>query len=91
MKSLTEKESQLGVVAHAFNPSTQEVEAGSEFEASLVYKMSPRTGRAIQRNPVSKIKESGAGEMAQRVRALTAPPKVLSSNPSNHMVAYNHL
>jgi hypothetical protein len=33
----------------------------------------------------------GAGEMAQRLRALTALPEVLSSNPSNHMVAYNHL
>jgi hypothetical protein len=32
-----------------------------------------------------------AGEMAQWVRALTALPKVLSSNPSNHMVAHNHL
>jgi hypothetical protein len=31
------------------------------------------------------------GEMAQWVRALTALPKVLSSNPSNHMVAHNHL
>ena len=29
-------------------------------------------------------------EMAQRVRALTALPKVLSLNPSNHMVAHNH-
>jgi hypothetical protein len=28
-------------------------------------------------------------EMAQRVRAMTALPKVLSSNPSNHMVAHN--
>jgi hypothetical protein len=26
----------------------------SEFEASLVYRMSSRTARAIQRNPVSK-------------------------------------
>jgi hypothetical protein len=33
----------------------------------------------------------GAGEMAQQLRALTALPKVLSSNPSNHMVAHNHL
>ena len=33
----------------------------------------------------------GAGEMAQRLRALTAPPKVLSSIPSNHMVAHNYL
>ena len=31
-----------------------------------------------------------AGEMAQPVRALTALPKVLSSNHSNHMVAHNH-
>ena len=28
--------------------------------------------------------------MAQLLRALTAFPKVLSSNPSNHMVAHNH-
>jgi hypothetical protein len=33
----------------------------------------------------------GAGEMAQGLRAPTALPKVLSSNPSNHMVAHNHL
>ena len=32
----------------------------------------------------------GAGEMAQQVRALTAHLKVLSSGPSNHMVAHNH-
>jgi hypothetical protein len=29
--------------------------------------------------------------MAQRLRALTALPQVLSSIPSNHMVAHNHL
>jgi hypothetical protein len=40
---------QPGVVAHAFNPST-------EFEASLVYKVSSRTARTTQRNPVSKNK-----------------------------------
>jgi hypothetical protein len=32
-----------------------------------------------------------AGEMAQRLRAPTALPEVLSSIPSNHMVAHNHL
>jgi hypothetical protein len=44
------------VLTHAFNPSTWEGEAGrfSEFEASLVYRVSSRTARAIQRNPVSK-------------------------------------
>jgi hypothetical protein len=33
----------------------------------------------------------GAGEMAQRLRALAVLPEILSSIPSNHMVAYNHL
>ena len=33
----------------------------------------------------------GAGEMAQWLRALTALPEILSSIPSNHMVAHNHL
>jgi hypothetical protein len=47
---------------HAFNPSTWEAEAGgflgiSEFEASLVYRVSSRTARATQRNPVSKKQE----------------------------------
>jgi hypothetical protein len=37
-----------------------------------------------------KKKKAGAGEIAQWVRALTALPNVLSSNPSNHMVAHNH-
>jgi hypothetical protein len=37
-----------------------------------------------------KNDKSGAGEMAQWVRALTALLKVPSSNPSNHMVAHNH-
>jgi hypothetical protein len=31
------------------------------------------------------------GEMAQQLRELTALPEVLSSIPSNHMVAHNHL
>jgi hypothetical protein len=33
---------------------------------------------------------SRSGEMAQWLRALTALLEVLSSNPSNHMVAHNH-
>jgi hypothetical protein len=42
---------------HAFNLSTWEAEAGrwiSEFEASPVYRVSSRTARATQRNPVLK-------------------------------------
>ena len=35
--------------------------------------------------------ELWAGEMAQWLRVLTALPEVLSSIPSNHMVANNHL
>jgi hypothetical protein len=41
------------VVAKAFNPSTWEAEA-SKFDASLVYRVSSRTARTTQRNPVSK-------------------------------------
>jgi hypothetical protein len=43
-------------VAHAFNLSIGRGRGRqiSEFEASLVYKVSSRTARAIQRNPVSK-------------------------------------
>jgi len=43
-------------VAHAFNPNIWEAEAGPflEFEAiSLIYRVSSRTARATQRNPVS--------------------------------------
>jgi hypothetical protein len=40
-------------MAHTFNSSTWEAEAGGfEFEASLVYRVTSRAARAIQRNPV---------------------------------------
>jgi hypothetical protein len=32
-----------------------------------------------------------ADEMAQRLRALTALPEILSSIPSHYMVALNHI
>ena len=46
---------QVVVVAHTCNPSTLGGRGRriSEFEASLVYRVSSRTGRATQRNPVS--------------------------------------
>jgi hypothetical protein len=86
--------SRLGVVAHTFSPSTQEAEAGgflsssqpglqSEFQDSQGYTEKPRLEKL-------KKKVGGAGEMAQWLRALTTLPKVLSSIPSNHMVAHNH-
>ena len=40
------------VAACTFNPKTQEAEA--EFEASQVYRVSSRTARIIQRNPILK-------------------------------------
>jgi hypothetical protein len=44
------------MVAHSFNPSTQEAEASGslEFKTSLVCRVSSRTVRATQTNPVSK-------------------------------------
>jgi hypothetical protein len=45
-------------------------------------------GRASK--PVRNI-PPGAGEMAQWLQALATLPKVLSSNPSIHMVAHNYL
>jgi hypothetical protein len=80
----------------------------SEFKASLVYRVSSRTARAIQRNPASKTKQNKTKNKkqnqktkqksrvlgwrdAQWLRAPTALPEVLSSIPSNHMVAHNHL
>jgi hypothetical protein len=42
------------MLAHTFNPSTGRGRWICEFKASLVYKVSSRTARAIQRNPVLK-------------------------------------
>ena len=59
------------MVARTFNPSIPEAKALSEFEASLVYRVSSRTTRATQKNPVSKKKQRNkqkpgrkAGQMA---------------------------
>jgi hypothetical protein len=41
-------------------------------------------------NPWLKEFADWAGEMAQQLRALTVLAEVLSSIPSNHMVAHNH-
>jgi hypothetical protein len=61
------------------------------------------SGRALFRHNVVEASPSGteftliktatleAGEMAQQLRALTLLPEVMSSSPSNHMVAHNHL
>jgi hypothetical protein len=53
-----------------------------------VYRGSSRPARDTWRKIV--LKNQRAGEMAQQLRALTALPEVLSSIPSNNMVAHNH-
>ena len=56
------KENHWAVVAHAFNPSTQEAEReadGSlEFQSSLICIASSRTAKDTQRNSVSKKKQT---------------------------------
>jgi hypothetical protein len=48
-------------------------------QTPLPVKSSPQLSNMISR----------AGEMAQRLRALTDLPEVMSSNPSSYMVAHN--
>jgi hypothetical protein len=51
----------------------------SEFEASLVYRVSSRTARAIQRNPVLKSQEK-----KKRIEFWAAQwVKVLATKPDN--------
>jgi hypothetical protein len=54
-----------------------------------IYNKTPSQNSNNNEEPHRDINSSG--EMAQKLRALTALPKVLSSNSSNHMVAHNHL
>jgi tartrate dehydratase alpha subunit/fumarate hydratase class I-like protein len=42
----------------------------SEFKASLVYKVSSRTARAIQRNPVSKTKQTKQNKTKQKSESV---------------------
>jgi hypothetical protein len=45
----------------------------------------------VQSSKDLRIKGRGAGKMAQRLRAPTTLPEVLSSIPSSHIMAHNHL
>jgi hypothetical protein len=62
----------------------------SEFETSLVYKASLKTVRATQRKPVFKQTNgvSGAGEMAQLLRALAVLPEDPGSISRLQMAAH---
>jgi hypothetical protein len=68
----------------------------SEFEASLVYRVEFQDSQGYTEKPFLKTTTTkrilfGAGEIAHWLRALTVLPEFLSSNPSNHIVAHNHL
>jgi hypothetical protein len=65
----------------------------SEFEASLVYKVSSRTARAIQRNPVSgktknKTKQTNKQNKKRIIFAFLEDPGLVSSTC---MEAHYHL
>lgn len=54
---------------HIFNPSTQEAEAsGSEFKVRLVYLVSSRTGKVMQKDLVSENKTKGEGGVMKEKR-----------------------
>jgi hypothetical protein len=59
-------------VAHAFNPSSRgdRDRQISEFEASLVYRVSSRTARATQRNPVSKKQKTKNKKQKQKKKNI---------------------
>ena len=58
----------------------------SEFQDTQGYTEKP----CLKKNKKERNVWEQAGEMAQQLGALTALSKVLSSNPSNHMVAHNY-
>jgi hypothetical protein len=68
------------VVAHTFNPSTWEAEAGGFLSSRTAWstKVSFRTARAIQRNPVSKNKNKNKKKKKEK-KSLQQPPKSVST------------
>jgi hypothetical protein len=68
-KSIFLKKNVLGAeMAHAFNPNTLETRLDLfEFKTSLVYRASPRTASATQRNPFSKTNSFNQGYAGESV------------------------
>ena len=66
-----------GMVAHTFNSSIWESEAGDlfEFETSLIDRASSRTARATQRNPALKKQ---ANQPKQKNKKLGFDPGVMA-------------
>ena len=70
-------------MAHTFNPSTREAEAGrriSELKASLAYRVSSRTARATQRNPASKNQKKKKKKKREREREREKKEKKKETN-----------
>jgi hypothetical protein len=57
----------------------------SEFEASLVYKVSSRTVRTIQRNPVSQNKTKQNKKQTNRTKNKTKQKKTKTQKPRNDL------
>jgi hypothetical protein len=95
------------MVAHACNPTSRKLWQDLTFKACLSTHVDlshesifegqmsihiagfQTTSKVLKPNPLKR--KAQAGEMAQWLRVLTALLEVLSSNPSNHTVAHNHL
>ena len=76
------------MVAHTFNPSTLEAEAGgsiSEFEASLVYRGSSRTARAAQKE---RKKQASKKLCLKQNKVIITIIIIIRTSPSL-AVAYN--
>ena len=70
----------------AFNPSTRSRGRWiSEFEASLVYKVSSRTARATQRNPVLKNQKKKKKKKKERKKEKDQRQVTASTASSPHI------
>jgi hypothetical protein len=63
---------------------------GRRFRKGPFHVIFPNLALHIQPKIFWLKNKNRAGEMAQWLREPTALPKVLKSNPSNHIVAHNH-
>jgi hypothetical protein len=79
------------VVVHSFNPSIEE----AEFEASLFYRMSSRTARATQWDPVLKNKTKQFTykqhlEQSEKQSSNAIKPLSLTHTKETHLKASSH-
>jgi hypothetical protein len=66
------------VVAHAFNPSTWEAEAGSVFEASIVYRVNFR--ETLSQKTKTKTKTNPTNQPNQKTKNQTKPNQTQNQN-----------